>query len=194
MVALARTGKRGDKALLEKIVTRLSLLPWEKMTEDQLLAAIRACGLAFIRLHDLQQDPGGLKPEQNLATIRPAKPDPKLATALAGRIAPLFPNQSENVNHELAALLAYLEAPAVVAPGMKLLATSQTQEDQLHYVLVLRNVSHLMNNEQRRAFFSWIPMAQAGYRGGNSFRKFLDKIRDDAAARLTDADGCASRM
>ncbi|MGI8980493.1 MAG: c-type cytochrome [Pirellulaceae bacterium] len=191
MVALARTGKRGDKALLEKIVTRLSLLPWEKMTEDQFLAAIRACGLAFIRLHDLQQDPGGLKPEQNLATIRPAKPDPKLAAALAGRIAPLFPNQSENVNHELAALLVYLEAPAVVAPGMKLLATSQTQEDQLHYVLVLRNVSHLMTSEQRRAFFSWIPMAQQSYRGGNSFRKFLDKIRDDAAAKLSDADRLA---
>src|SRR6185436_1414858 len=127
MVALARTGKRGDKELLTKIVTRLSLLPWEKMTEDQLLGAIRACGLAFIRLNDLQQDPGGLKPEQNLATIRPAKPDAKLASALAGRVLPLFPIQSESVNHELATLLGYLESPAVVAPAMKLLATSQTQ-------------------------------------------------------------------
>ncbi|MFN0019672.1 MAG: c-type cytochrome [Pirellulaceae bacterium] len=191
MVALARTGKRGDKALLEKIVTRLGLLPWEKMTEDQLLSAIRACGLAFIRLHDLQQDPGGLKPEENLASIRPAKPDPKLATALASRLAPLFPNQSESANHELVALLAYLEAPAAIAPGLKLLTSSQTQEDQLQYVLVFRHVSHLMNYEQRRAFFGWIPMAKQKYRGGNSFGRFLDKIRDEAAAKLSDADRLA---
>jgi putative heme-binding domain-containing protein len=74
---------------------------------------------------------------------------------------------------------------------MKLLATSQTQEDQLHYELVLRNVTNLMNDEQRRAFFGWIPMAQARYRGGNSFRNFLNKIRDDGLAKLTDAERTA---
>lgn len=191
MVALARSGERGDKALLEQIVTRLSLLPLERLTEDQLLGAIRAYGLAFIRLNELAKDPANPGAEPNLATIHPASPDPKIAAALAKRLLPLFPNQSENVSRELATLLVYLETPGVIAPALKLLAEGQTQEDQLHYILVLRQVSPLMNQEQRKAFFSWITLAEQTGRGGNSFRKFLDRIRSDAAEKLSDADRVA---
>jgi putative heme-binding domain-containing protein len=167
LVALARTG---DKSLQPRIVDKLNSLPLESMTEEQLLAAARAYGLAFIRL---------------------GKPDPRAADAVAKRLAPLFPNQSDLANRELAALLVYLESPAVVQSAMQLLQAGQTQEDQLYYVLVLRNVTNLLSPDQRRAYFGWINLAEGGYRGGASFKKFLMRIREDAAGKLTEADRTA---
>lgn len=167
MIALARTG---DKSLQPKIVAKLNSLPLERATEEQLTAAARAYALAF---------------------IRQGEPDKATADAAAKRLAPLFPNQSELVNRELAAVLVYLKAPVVCTPAMKLLAEGQSQEDQLYYVLVLRNVANLLSAEQQKAYFSWISLAEGGYRGGNSFKKFLQKIREDAVATLTEADRTA---
>ncbi len=180
MVALARSsplaaqagdGTRSVPATWQpRIVEKLNKLPLERLTEEQLLEATRAYGLAFIRL---------------------GKPDAATAKTVAARLAPLFPHQSELVNRELAALLVYLESPAVVEPAMKLLASGQTQEDQLHYALVLRNVTHLLNVEQRRAYFGWLNLAEGSYRGGASFKKFVQRIRQDAAGKLTEADRTA---
>jgi putative heme-binding domain-containing protein len=167
MIAVARTGER---SLLPRVVARLNSLPLERATEEQLLAAARAYALAFIRL---------------------GAPDQATSEAASQRLLQLFPNQSELVNRELAAVLVYLKAPAVAEPAMKLLAGGQSQEDQLHYVLVLRNIANLLSDEQRRAYFSWISLAEGDYRGGHSFKKFLQKIREDAAATLTDADRAA---
>jgi putative heme-binding domain-containing protein len=167
MIALARTGERSQ---LPGLVARLNSLPLERATEEQLVAAARAYALAFIRL---------------------GAPDQATAEAVSQRLIPLFPNQSENVNRELAAVLVYLKSPAVATPAMQLLASGQSQEDQLYYVLVLRNIANLLSDEQRRAYFSWISLAEGDYRGGNSFKKFLRKIREDAAATLTDADRAA---
>ncbi|MDX1946440.1 MAG: c-type cytochrome [Pirellulaceae bacterium] len=165
LLALARTAS--DKSLAGQISQRLNSLPLERMTEEQLLAATRAYALTFIRLG-------------------PA--DEATSNAAAQRLAPLFPNQSEAANRELAALLVYLKSPAVIEPAMKLLATGQTQEDQLYYVLVLRNIADLLSANQRRAFFGWINLAESSYRGGASFKKFLVRIRQDAAEKLTAAD------
>ncbi|ADB16602.1 heme-binding protein [Pirellula staleyi DSM 6068] len=167
MIAVARSG---DKSMLPQLVEKLGSLPTSRMTEDQLLALSRAYGLAFIRL---------------------GKPDAATAKSIADKLLPLFPNQSESVNRELAALLVYLESPAVIEPALKLLSAAQTQEEQLYYVLVLRNISPLLTMEQRKVFFSWISMGQQKGRGGNSFRKFLDRIRTDAAEKLTEADRLA---
>jgi putative heme-binding domain-containing protein len=164
MVALARTS---DKSLQAKIITKLNSRPLERLTEEQLLAAARAYALTFIRL---------------------GKPDDATREVAAKRLAPLFPNQSELANRELVALLAYLESPSAIEPAMKLLAAAQTQEDQLHYVLVLRTVAHLLNPEQRRAYFGWLNLAEEKYRGGASFKKFVQRIREDAAGKLTAAD------
>jgi len=161
MLAVARSG---EKSLLPKVVEKLNSLPLERLTEDQQTAAMRAYGLAFIRL---------------------GAPDEKLAATAAKRVITIFPNQSDLVNREASALLVYLKEPGVVAPSMKLLKEGQSQEDQLYYVLVLRNVCNLLNQEQRHEYFGWINLAQQTYRGGNSFVKFLDKIRADAAEKLT---------
>jgi putative heme-binding domain-containing protein len=160
LIGLARTG---DKSLQKRIVARLNELPYQRMSEEQLLAAIRAYGLSFIR----QGEPGK-----------------ELAATAIDRLSPLLPSQSEAVNRELCGLLVYLQAPGTIERGLALLASAQTQQDQLHFVFVLRNAADAMTDEQARAFFSWLNLAETSYRGGNSFKKFVQQIRRDATARL----------
>jgi putative heme-binding domain-containing protein len=160
----------GDQTLQHKIIDKLNSLPLERMTEEQLLSVARAYGLTF---------------------IRQGKPAAAEANKAIDRLKGLYPNQSEFVNRELCALLVYLEWPGVTAPSMKLLASSQTQEDQLYYVLTLRNVAHLLSHAERRAYFGWINLAEQTYRGGASFKKFLIRIREDAVKKLNEADRLA---
>jgi putative heme-binding domain-containing protein len=161
MIALARAG---DKSQQGAIVNKLNSLPLERMNDEQLLATFRAYGLTFLRM---------------------GEPDSKLAESVAQRVFTVFPHQNEFVNREAASLLVYLKSPAVVAPTMKLLATGQTQEDQMYYVFILRNITNLLNAEQRRAYFSWLNLAETNYRGGASWKKFNQRIRQDAAEKLS---------
>jgi putative heme-binding domain-containing protein len=71
---------------------------------------------------------------------------------------------------------------------MKLLAAALTQEEQVHYVVTLRNAKHGWTPELRRAYLSWINLAQQKYAGGHSFRPFLDMVRHDAVATLSAAE------
>jgi putative heme-binding domain-containing protein len=164
LLALTRTG---DKSLGLKIVERLNALPFKKLSEDQLLAAARVYGLAFIRL---------------------GEPEAKTAADTVAKLGPLFPAPSEAVNRELCTLLVYLKDPTVVPRAMQLLAAAQTQEDQLFYVLTLRNMSTGWTPGLRKAYFSWTNLAEKKYRGGASFVKFVQRIRTDALATTSTAE------
>ncbi|HEX6986135.1 MAG TPA: c-type cytochrome, partial [Planctomycetaceae bacterium] len=167
-VALARAGTplpAGEKkALQADVLVRLNSLPLERMTEEQVLDACRAYQLAFIRL-------GG-------------KPEPPVVDQLVDRFDALVPAQSEAVNRELTTLLVYLEAPGVIEKSLRRLAEASTQQDQMFYVFTLRTLGKHWTPERRRTFFSWIQNAEATGRGGNSFGKFLQQIREDAKATM----------
>jgi putative heme-binding domain-containing protein len=167
MLALTRTA---GKDLQGQVLARLNSLPFKQLTEEQMVDALRVYGLAFIRL-------GGK--------------DKSTAPAVAERLNPLFPAQSEFVNRELCSLLVYLEQPTVIERSMKLLRSAHTQEDQMYYVFVLRNLRDGWTAEQRKAYFSWLNLAEAKYRGGASFQKFVQQIRRDAVAKLTEQERVA---
>lgn len=167
MVALARIGA---KELQPEILARLNQLPWSRLTEEQTLDALRAYGLAFVRLG--QPAPGG-------------------AAAVVARLSPLYPAQTELVNRELCQVLVYLGAPGVVERSLALLKSGATQQDQMHYAFVLRNAAEGWTLDQRRAYFSWLSMAEAKYRGGASFKNFIAQIRRDAVAKMSEADKVA---
>jgi putative heme-binding domain-containing protein len=88
-------------------------------------------------------------------------------------------------------VLVYLEAPGVVQRTMELLAQAQTQQDQLYFVLILRNAKEGWTPEERQAYFSWMNLAESKYKGGASFQLFVQKIRQDAAEKLTDEEKVA---
>jgi putative heme-binding domain-containing protein len=115
-------------------------------------------------------------------------PDSEAAAQVIAALDPVFPGQSRFVNREVSQILAYLQAPSVVPKGMTILSEANTQEEQLHYALVLRGVKTGWTPELRRAYFSWINLALKKYVGGNSFKNFLIRIRQDAVATLSDAE------
>ena len=170
MIALARVGsleeERGREALRTAILDRLLALPLGRMSEEQIVDACRAYQLAFIRL-------GG---QPNAAT----------KDRIVAQIDPLVPAGSEPVNRELTKLLVGLEAPSVVAKSMARLAEARSQQDQMFYVFTIRTMQAGWTPELREAYFNWINVADQKGVGGNSFRKFLQQIREDGRATMTD--------
>jgi len=164
MVALARTATPDVQAA---ILERLGRLPWAGLTEERQLDALRAYGLAFIRL---------------------GKPDQRTAAKLAARLDEFYPSRIDAVNRELCQLLVYLEWPGAVAKSMKLLYAAPTQAEQMHYVFVLRNARKGWDLALRRAYFSWLNLAGDKYQGGASFKGFLENIRKDALGTLDDEE------
>lgn len=167
LCALCRVGEKSDQG---PIVDRILSMPLERMTEEQVLDALRTLQLAFIRL---------------------GEPDEATQRKVAQRLMPLFPGQSLLMNRELCRLLVYLEADGVIEKTLTQMKSAQTQQDQMFYVFVLRNVSRGWTAEQRRTYFSWLNLAEQKYRGGNSFRRFIQQIRKDASEKLTAAEKTA---
>lgn len=161
LLALARTA---GPDLQADVLSRLNGLLLEQLTEEQMLDALRTYEVAFIRM-------GG--------RTQPA------AEQVRARLSPLFPGQSEWVNRELCSLLVYLNDSTVVHRAMKLLKTAQTQQDQMYYVFVLRNTGVGWTLDERKAYFSWLNLAENKYQGGASFKKFIRRIREDAIGTVS---------
>ena len=172
-VALARTGEDADQ---NRVLDKLNELKFERLTTEQVLDAMRAYQLAFIRL-------GG-------------PPDEARGEALAAKLAAITPSPEEAVNREATNLLVYLamhdpvppSARGVVGLAMDRLKAASTQADQMFYPFVLRNIAGrpgLWTDDQYETFFGWLNLAETEYRGGNSFKKFVAQIRDDAVGKLS---------
>lgn len=166
MVALARCG---DNSLQSKIIAALGGIRWNELSASDQLGLLRAYGLAFARM---------------------GQPSPEDRAAVLQRLDGLFPAASQPLNRELSQLLIYLEAPEVVGRTLKLLAAAPTQEEQIQYVLALRSLKTGWTMDQRRQYFGWFTQS-GGFRGGNSFPKFLRNIREEAATNLSQQEAVA---
>ena len=166
-VALARTGKGdGSQELQQQIVEKLAALPWGKLTGTQRLQTLRAFGLAFIRL---------------------GEPSPRVREQTLGAVSEAFPAADAALNRELCKLLVYLQAPGVAERTLQLLANDPPQEEQITYVLSLRELKTGWTPETRRTYFRWFTEASL-LSGGNSFSRFLSNIRKDAIATLSEQE------
>jgi len=159
MIALARNG---DASLQVKIVEALGRADWNQLDHAQRLGLLRAYGLTFARL---------------------GEPSPEIRRTVLDRFNGRYPADDAELDRELATLLVYLKAPSVVGRTLDLLTQAETQEEQIHYVHVLRTLAEGWTPEQRRAYFEWFPNA-GSFRGGHSFSGFLQNIRNEAIAGL----------
>ncbi len=167
MLALARSN---DEDLQDQVLAKLDALPFKRLTVEQTLDALRAYDLAFIRL-------GGASP--------------KAAAKVVAKLNDFYPHPNDLVNRELCRLLVYVEAPGVVERTMQQLHAARTQQDQMFFAFVLRNLRSGWSLPQRKAYFSWLTLAELKYRGGASFTRFIQQIRQDAAAKLSPEDRAA---
>ena len=143
-----------------------------------------------------------------LAFTRFGKPDAATCAVVAAKFDPLYPHSDPMMNRELVQLLVFLDSPTVVAKTVPQLAilrdvagelatdsllarnegyaaaartmqASQPNRQAIALAAALRNAKAGWTPELRRTFFAWFPSTR-GWKGGNSFPKFMDNIRKEA--------------
>lgn len=153
-------------ALQEPIVDALGKLPWKDLSPAHQAEALRVYSILFNRLG------------------WPTRP---VRTAVIQRLDGAFPSTSREVNTELLNLLVYLEAPGISTRAVALIERAPTQEEQMEYVRALRMLSTGWSLAERNEYFAWFLKA-ANFKGGNSLRGFLKRMKDDAVATLVPAE------
>ncbi|HEV7402670.1 MAG TPA: c-type cytochrome [Chthoniobacteraceae bacterium] len=184
LIGLARVG---DKSMQPQLLAALGRLDYAKLPAELHLPLLRAWELAFTRM---------------------GRPAPEVTAQLVAKLDPLFPDVDPLANRELVALLSYLGSPSIVAKCVAMLGTakdaditmasdavlarnsgyaravagvheSQPNRQAISYAYSLREASAGWTPQLRQTYFAWFPTTKK-WKGGNSFAKFLDKIRDDA--------------
>lgn len=119
----------------------------------------------------------------SLACIRLGEPDKTWGQKIRSRLEPLLPSAHREINSEALQLLVYLQSPKAAYIGVALLESAPSQQEQIDYAKSLRLLNAGWTMDLHRAYFGWFPKA-FGYRGGASFSKFVESIKNDAVARL----------
>ena len=180
-----------DEARQKQVLEALGKLDFQQLDGPQRLALLRAYALAFTRF---------------------GKPAPEVCASVAAKFDPLFPHADPYVNRELVSLLTFLDSKSIVAKTVPLLDTTRDEGRELAsdamlarndnyaqavasmrasrpnrqaiaYAYALRNARAGWSPALRQAFFAWFPRTH-GWKGGNSFTKFLENIRTEALANF----------
>ncbi|EAQ77671.1 c-type cytochrome [Blastopirellula marina] len=157
----------------------------------ELDAAMRDKLLAAVTSIDAQQ----LDLTQQLILVRTTqiilnrfgRPDQATIDKLIAQLDPLFPADSAELNWLLCETLAWLQSPTVAEKAMALIQSAPTQEEQMQYARSIRMLTAGWTPDLRTQYIEWFLKA-ANYKGGASFDKFIEFIRNDAVASLSDAE------
>lgn len=155
-----------DTAMRGKLLDALLKLDLAALPSDPQLTALRALQITLNRFD---------------------RPDEATVQKLIAKLDPLFPAKTFEQNWLLCETLAYLQAPSAAAKGLALIAAAPTQEEQMEYARSLRMLKAGWTKELRTAQLEWFLKA-ANYRGGASFEKFIEFIRNDSLATFTDSE------
>jgi putative heme-binding domain-containing protein len=150
---------------------------------DKLLAAVISIDAESLKL----QDQLTLLRTTQIILNRFGRPDDATSEKLIDSFDPLFPSESTDLNWLSCETLAWLQSPTVAQKAMALIDAAPTQEEQMQYARSIRLLKAGWTPELRTAYFEWFLKA-ANYRGGASFEKFIQFIRDDAVASLSEAE------
>lgn len=121
-----------------------------------------------------------------IALNRFGKPNKATTENLIATIDPMFPSKSPEMNWLLCETLAWLESPTVASKTMALIEAAPTQEEQMQYARSIRMLKTGWTDELHKAYFEWFLKA-ANYRGGASCEKFVQFMRKDAVASLSES-------
>jgi putative heme-binding domain-containing protein len=151
LLALARHGGRDGQ---EKLLTALEKFPADELSDSEKLEALRVIEVCFARM---------------------GRPEDDVARDVAKALEPLLPDKGWPLNRELSQLLIYLDAPGTVKKTLDLRDAAATQEEQIHYMVALRNVKTGWTLDERKRYFAWFqnrPRTEDGgptYPGGSSY-------------------------
>ena len=190
LLALARCHRRATKSDEEAVDTESPnwSLPTKATVEEittqmQILIALRK--FRDNEMTDAQQQ-AALRVVQ-LALLRFGQPEAEVRDGIAERLAPGIRSQSPETNSMALDVLVFLQAPKAAELGVALLNNAPSQEEQIAYAKALRHLRVGWTPELQDQYFNWFVKA-AGYRGGASFEMFVNNIKDDAVAQLSQED------
>ncbi len=152
-----------DTAMGAKILAALEKLDWKKLNQEQRLTLVRTCSICLVRF---------------------GQPDEATRQRLIAKLDPLFPAENFPLNWVLCETLVALQSPHIAAKGIAALKNAPGQEEQMEYARSLRMLKTGWTTALRTDQFNWFLRA-ANYRGGASFEKFIEFIRNDAEASLS---------
>ncbi|NQV23415.1 MAG: c-type cytochrome [Rhodopirellula sp.] len=155
-----------DTDLRDRLLKALASIDAGKINHTQQLTLVRTTQIALNRF---------------------GRPDDAIVDQLIASFDPLFPAKSADLNWLLCETLAWLQAPNTAEKSMALIAAAPAQEEQMQYARSIRLLKTGWTPELRTAYFEWFLKA-ANYRGGASFDKFIEFIRNDAVASLSDSE------
>lgn len=162
LLALARVGTKEDQ---EALLKALAKFPLETLSDELKLDKLRVIEVAI---------------------ARQGRPATDLVQALSTELSKQYPAKTFSLNRELSSLLVMLGAPDVIEKTLGQLESSTDTAEQVWFALVLREATNWKAPEQER-YYSWFAKART-YHGGNSFGKFILRIRDEALEKVSATD------
>ncbi len=163
-LSLARHGTAEN---VQTILPQLNALPWAGISESDQNDLLRTYTVLLSRLED--DAPAA-------ASIR---------SQVARRIDPLFPTHIARLDRQLAELMSFLTVSRSIDRLLDHLQTTKTQEEQIHFVMCLRDLDETWSNDQWRRLFQWFQRT-AAQRGGVLFGDYLEQIRSTFEDRLNE--------
>lgn len=192
--------------LQQQMLLTMGRIQGADLTQPRRLAALRTLELIFSRL---------------------GKPNAETCAAVLEKLDPAFPSNDPLIDRELAQILVFLDSPTIASKVLAVMATasddwepvatdavllrnegyaraafdaaaSRPNKQQISLMYALRNARVGWTPELRKSFFSWFPRART-WKGGNSFRGFIENIRKEAianfvpAAELAELDAISSK-
>lgn len=180
LTALLAVARVAPAATQPALFESLAAIPSASLSEDLLLQKLRVVGVSI---------------------ARQGVPSSQAAQRLIGDLDPLYPAKSEAVNRELCSILLAVNAPQAVTRTIKLLQAAATQEEQIAYVMALRNIKTGWTIDARRVYMTWWNQGRSNQHpeyvskwfedaginvnNGASFNNFLLKAHEEAKFTMT---------
>ena len=117
----------------------------------------------------------------SLAFSRGGNPPANVIADWAAVLDPMFPSHEHAIDSALLELLVYCESAGAPEKGIAALREAPTRQQQLDFAASLRVCRTHWTPGVRDEFFAWLG-GTASWRGGATFGRFLERIRDDALA------------
>lgn len=155
-----------DTAMRDRLLSALEKFNWDTLSNEQRITLVRTLQIVLNRF---------------------GRPEDATVQHLIAKFDPVFPAPTYELNRLLCEMLVFLQSPNVAAKGIALLDKAPTQEEQMEFARSLRMLKTGWTTPLHTTYFEWFLKA-ANYRGGASFEKFIEFIRNDAVASLSDAE------
>lgn len=169
LMALTRAAN-GDKALYDSVMDALARLKFAELKGADRELYVRVHMLAFARF---------------------GEPSDGVREKAIGRLSSIFPTSEPWLDVDLVNVLTFLGDGAFVAKAIPILENAPTQEEQISLAQSLRFAKNGWTPELRERFFKWVCLRAPTFKGGASFDLFMQDIRKDAEAGLTEAEKVA---